>query len=60
MVFTRKRRSEYRTLGIAFLLMLAMMIVAQSNRADRIALFVPVLVAGGAVIWERLNAKRSM
>jgi 4-amino-4-deoxy-L-arabinose transferase and related glycosyltransferases of PMT family len=55
-----KERSEYRTLGIAFLLMLAMMMAAQSNRADRIALFIPVLVAGGAVIWERLNAKRFM
>jgi hypothetical protein len=55
-----KERSEYRTLGVAFLLMLAMMIVAQSNRTDRIALYIPVLVAGGAVIWERLNAKRFM
>jgi hypothetical protein len=55
-----KKRSEYRTLGITFLLMLAMMMLAQSNRSDRIALFIPVLVAGGAVIWERLNAKRFM
>jgi hypothetical protein len=55
-----KERSENRALGVAFLLMLAMMIAAQSNRADRIALFIPVLVAGGAVIWERLNAKRLM
>jgi 4-amino-4-deoxy-L-arabinose transferase-like glycosyltransferase len=55
-----KERSEYRTFGIAFLLMLAMMIIAQSNRTDRIALYIPVLVAGGAVIWERLNAKRLM
>jgi hypothetical protein len=55
-----KERSEYRTLGIAFLLMLAMMIAAQSNRMDRIALYIPVLVAGGAVVWERLNAKRFM
>jgi hypothetical protein len=52
-----KERSEYRTLGIAFLLMLAMMVAAQSNRADRIALYIPVLVAGGAVVWEHLNAK---
>jgi hypothetical protein len=55
-----KEQSEHRTLGIAFLLMLAMMMAVQSNRADRIALFIPVLVAGGAVIWERLNAKRFM
>jgi hypothetical protein len=55
-----KERSEYRTLGIAFLLMLAMMMAAQSNRTDRIALYIPVLVAGGAVIWERFNAKRFM
>jgi hypothetical protein len=55
-----KGKSEYRTLGIAFLLMLAMMIAAQSNRMDRIALYIPVLVAGGAVVWERLNAKRFM
>ena len=40
--------------------MLAMMMIAQSNRADRIASFVPVLIAGGAVIWERFNAKRLM
>jgi 4-amino-4-deoxy-L-arabinose transferase-like glycosyltransferase len=53
-----KERSEYRIFGIAFLLMLAMMITAQSNRLDRIALFIPVLVAGGAVVWERWNAKR--
>jgi hypothetical protein len=53
-----KERSEYRILGIAFLLMLAMMMLAQSNRLDRIALFIPVLVAGGAVVWERWNAKR--
>jgi hypothetical protein len=38
--------------------MLAMMITAQSNRLDRIASFIPVLVVSGAVIWERLNAKR--
>jgi|WetSurMetagenome_2_1015567.scaffolds.fasta_scaffold30753_3 4-amino-4-deoxy-L-arabinose transferase-like glycosyltransferase len=55
-----KERSEYRTLGIAFLLMLAMMMIAQSNRADRIALFIPVLIAGGAVAWERFNARRFM
>ena len=53
-----KERSEYRTLGIAFLLMLAMMMAAQSNCLDRIALFIPVLVAGGTVVWERWNAKR--
>ncbi|MGD0589594.1 MAG: glycosyltransferase family 39 protein [Bacteroidota bacterium] len=53
-----KERGEYRMFGIAFLLMLAMMITAQSNRLDRIALFIPVLVAGGAVVWERWNAKR--
>jgi hypothetical protein len=55
-----KERIEYRMLGIAFLLMLAMMMAAHSNRADRIALFIPVLVAGGAVVWERLDAKRFM
>ncbi len=55
-----KERSEYRVLGIAFLLMLVMMMAAQSNRADRIALYIPVLVAGGAVVWECLNARRFM
>jgi 4-amino-4-deoxy-L-arabinose transferase-like glycosyltransferase len=55
-----KERREYRALGIAFLLMLAMMIAAESNRADRIALYIPVLIAGGALIWERLNVKRFM
>jgi hypothetical protein len=55
-----KERSDYRTLGIAFLLMLAMMIIAQSNRTDRIAQYIPVLIAGGAVMWERVNAKRFM
>ncbi len=53
-----KERSEFRALGIAFLLMLAMMIAAQSNRLDRIALFVPVLIAGGVVVWERWNNRR--
>ncbi len=55
-----KERSEFRILGIAFLLMLVMMMAAQSNRADRIASYIPVLIAGGAVVWERLNAKRFM
>ena len=55
-----KERKEYRVLGIAFLLMLAMMMAAQSNRADRIALYIPVLIAGGAVVWERFNAMRFM
>jgi hypothetical protein len=55
-----KERSEHRTFGIAFLFMLAMMIAAQSNRTDRIALYIPVLVAGGAVIWERFHTKRLM
>jgi hypothetical protein len=47
-----------RTFGVAFLLMLAMMMASQSNRPDRIASFVPVLAAGGAVVWERWNAKK--
>jgi hypothetical protein len=55
-----KERSDYRVLGISFLFMLVMMIAAQSNRPDRIALYIPVLVAGGAVIWERFNARRFM
>lgn len=55
-----KDRSEFRTLGIAFLLMLVMMMAAQSNRADRIASFIPVLAAAGAVVWEHLNTKRFM
>lgn len=53
-----KNRHGYRILGIAFLLMLSMMMVAQSSRPDRIASFVPVLVAGGAVVWEQWNTKR--
>ncbi|MBN1398976.1 MAG: glycosyltransferase family 39 protein [Bacteroidetes bacterium] len=55
-----KERKEHRMLGIAFLFMLAMMTAAQSNRPDRIALFVPVLIAGGAVVWESLNVRRFM
>jgi Dolichyl-phosphate-mannose-protein mannosyltransferase len=53
-----KNHLEKRAFGIAFVLMLAMMMASQSNRPDRIASFVPVLVAGGAVVWERLSAKK--
>ena len=42
----------------AFILMLAMMIQAKSNRADRIASFIPILAAGGAVLCARLAAKK--
>jgi hypothetical protein len=55
-----KERAQYRWMSITFLLMLAMMIQAQSNRADRIASFVPVLAAGGAVLWERLSSKNKL
>jgi hypothetical protein len=53
-----KERKRYRWMSIAFLLMLAMMIQAQSNRTDRIASFIPVLVAGGSVLWERMSEKK--
>ncbi len=53
-------RPAYRALGIAYLLMLAMMIAAQSNRVDRIASYVPVLAAAGAVAWERFFVARGL
>jgi hypothetical protein len=51
-------RPAYRALGIAYLLMLAIMVAAKSNRVDRIASYVPVLAAAGAVAWERFFGAR--
>jgi hypothetical protein len=53
-------RHAYRGLGIAYLLMLAMMIAARSSRIDRIASYVPVLAAAGAVAWDRFFAARGV
>lgn len=54
----QRDRRGYRALGIAYLLMLATMIAARSSRIDRIASFVPVLAAAGAVAWERFFVAR--
>jgi 4-amino-4-deoxy-L-arabinose transferase-like glycosyltransferase len=51
-------RPAYRALGIAYLLMVAVMVAARSNRVDRIASYVPVLAAAGAVAWERFLTAR--
>lgn len=41
---------KYRSLGLAYLALLAVMIVSQSSRPDRIAAFYPMLFAAGAVM----------
>lgn len=43
---------RYRALGVAFLLLLAIMLLSGQRRSDRIAGAYPLLLAAGAACWE--------
>jgi hypothetical protein len=57
-LFSEKAK-RYRVLGWAYLALLAVMLLAQSSRPDRIAGAYPMLFAGGAIWWESLIQKRN-
>ena len=51
----RAARPAERVLGGGFLLLLALMVFAQSSRPDRLAAYQPILFAAGAVALEALG-----
>ncbi len=50
---------RYRTLGFAFVLLLAGLLALHSSRPDRIAGTYPALFAAGAVVFEKLTRARA-
>ena len=53
-----RRHEAHRLLGVAFLVLFALMLASRSSRPDRIAAFYPILFAAGGVCLERLSARR--
>jgi 4-amino-4-deoxy-L-arabinose transferase-like glycosyltransferase len=52
--------ARYRTLGLAFLLLLGSLLALHSSRPDRIAGTYPALFAAGAVVFENLTRARRL
>jgi 4-amino-4-deoxy-L-arabinose transferase-like glycosyltransferase len=50
--FFRRAGAPFRALGIAYVLLLALAILAHSSRPDRLAGAYPMLLAAGAVVFE--------
>ena len=53
LMFSQQGR-RFRFVGIAYVLLLGMLVLSQSSRPDRIAGMYPLLFAAGAVSWEKL------
>jgi hypothetical protein len=51
-----RRAAPYRPLGIAFLVLFAILLASHSSRPDRIGAFYPVVFAAGGVALEALTA----
>jgi hypothetical protein len=58
LLFARDGRA-FRVVGWAYLLLLAMLIAAQSSRPDRLGGLYPALLAAGAIVVERAARRRS-
>jgi hypothetical protein len=52
-VFALARHPRFRFVALAYGILLAMLVLSQSSRPDRMAGIYPVLFAAGAVWWER-------
>lgn len=48
-----------RTAGFAYVILLGILVVSQSSRPDRISGLYPVLLAAGAVWWEKVLVRRA-
>jgi hypothetical protein len=53
------RDARTRAAGLAYIVLLVILVVSQSSRPDRIAGLYPTLLAAGAVWWERLFSTRA-
>jgi 4-amino-4-deoxy-L-arabinose transferase-like glycosyltransferase len=56
LLFSRRAR-VYRPLGIAFLVLLVVIVFSGQRRADRIAGIYPIVVAAGATLWDQWRGR---
>ncbi|GMR24667.1 MAG: glycosyltransferase family 39 protein [Acidobacteriota bacterium] len=56
-LFTRDERNQVA--GLAYVILLGILVLSQSSRPDRIAGLYPALFAAGAVWWERFFSRRA-
>jgi len=58
-LFFLLRDKATRFAGLAYLILLTMLVISQQSRPDRIAGLYPMLFAAGAVFWESTLGRRS-